>query len=551
MRGNHAGLPFSRFADALTRRARHWWRRFTVGTRPPAAESAFRRLLRCATDDGVAPTCGRSAVCPGLTAATIATLWSLGAPEQALRWGRRLVAWQKPDGSLPDAGLLHSSLFNTAQAVRAWAFLLDRELLAEAEPALRRACSYLKSRIGEDGAMRTPAGGGSFDRWAPATVHLAGLAVADAWGRQTASHGRGGAVRAGLGHCPVTVRSAVEFVLRREEMLPGGTPTHIAAHGIEALWELRDLDERCAAAARRSLEQLAARQRPDGSLRVDLEHHWTSSAGLAHLASLWHRVGLIEAGNRAMACLERHIRDDGSWPGSWGRGAAYFPHGISVWTAKYYLDAALEQVTAAFTGDDPSLLSAPQSGDGRVTCVDEWARGLESDAEVVDVGCGGGRYLSLLARRFPGMRLSGVDASAEMLRHVPSNISTVVGGVLNLPLPSASRDGAVSIETLEHCLVPERAIDELCRVVRPGGRVLVIDKCKRFRALSHAEPWERWFMPQEVSGWLANHCDDVRCRELPAGPHQQTPGLFLAWEGTRRADSIAATAKIAQQRRAA
>jgi malonyl-CoA O-methyltransferase len=545
MRGSQAGPRLVRFADALSRRARHWWRRWTVGDRPPAAESAWRRLLHCATDDGLTPTCGRSAVCPGLTAATVATVWSLGAPEQALRWGRRLMAWQKADGSLPDAGLLHSSLFNTAQAIKAWAFLLDREQLTEAEPALRRACSYLKSRIGEDGAIRLPSGGGSFDRWAPATVHLSGLAVADAWGRPAPSGTRGGST-----HCPVTIRSAVDHVLRREEMLPGGTPTHVAAHGIEALAELRDFDVRCGAAARRALEQLAARQRPDGSLRVDLEHHWTSSVGLAHLAALWFRTGLVEAGNRAMACLERHLRDDGSWPGSWGRGAAYFPHGTSVWTAKYYLDAALEQVSATFAADDPTLLSEPSAGDGRVACVDEWAAQLTGDAEVVDVGCGGGRYLAHLARRFPELQLSGVDASAEMLRHVPRGLPTTVAGLLNLPLPSASRDGAVCIEALEHGLVPERAVDELCRIVRPGGRVLIIDKCEQFRALSQTRPWERWFTPEEVTGWLAKHCDDVRCRELPEGPHQQTPGLFLAWEGTRRATS-AAQRSSNEQRRAA
>jgi len=546
MRGTfQAGPRFARFADAVARRARHWWRRWTVGAQRPAAESAWRRLLKCANDDGLTPTCGRSAVCPGLTAATVSTAWSLGAPEQALRWARRLLAWQKADGSLPDAGLLHSSLFNTAQAVKAWAFLLDQECLSEAEPALRRACSYLKSRIGEDGAMRLPSGGGSFDRWAPATIHLAGLVVVDAWGRHTSVGVRG------TPHANGTIRSAVDYVLRREEMLPGGTPTHVTAHGIEALLDLAEIDERCGMAARRALEQLAARQRADGSLRVDLEHHWTSSVGLAHLAALWFRIGLVEPANRTMACLERHLRDDGSWPGSWGRGAAYFPHGTSVWTAKYYLDAARNQVSATFAADDPTLLCEPEDGDQRVACVDEWVARLADDAEVVDVGCGGGRYLAHLAGQFPRLQLSGIDASAEMLRHVPRGVPTTVAGLLNLPLPSASRDGAVCIEALEHGLVPERAVDELCRIVRPGGRVLIIDKCEQFRALSHAQPWERWFTPEEVTGWLAKHCDEVRCRPLADGPQQETPGLFLAWEGVRRATSAAVPATSNSQRRAA
>ena len=122
---------------------------------------------------------------------------------------------------------------------------------------------------------------------------------------------------------------------------------------------------------------------------------------------------------------------------------------------------------------------------------------------------------------------------------------------LRLPLGDARYDAAICIEALEHALTPERAVAELCRIVRPGGRVLIIDKAARHLSLSLHEPWERWFTPESVSGWLAKHCDEVTCTELSAGPQQRTPGLFLCWQGVRRAAIVSAAEPIPPQRRAA
>lgn len=309
----------TRAADGLHRRARYWWRLATQGSPPPAAEAAWQRLLACVGDEGLAPTCGNSAICPGLTAAVIPTLWQFGATDFAVRYARRLIAWQKRDGSLPDAGLLHSSLFNTAQAVRGWSLLLDRGMLPEAEPALRRGCGYLVSRIGDDGVVRLPESGGSFDRWGPLPIHLSGLAIAAEYAR-----------RDGIAGWRVHIARAVERILRTTDFTIMDSPTHTAAHALESLIDLCDFEPRCIAAAIRGLETAASCQRSDGSVPVDAAHRWTSSGGLAHLAALWFRAGMYETGQKAIECLTSHQSADGGWPGSWGRSAAYFPKTAAV-----------------------------------------------------------------------------------------------------------------------------------------------------------------------------------------------------------------------------
>lgn len=533
----HAALQLARIRSAVERRVRFGWRTLTVGRRPPLVESALDWLRAAATGDGLAPTRGGAVACPGLTAAAIPTLWSLGETELAIRWGARLARLQNSDGSLPDAGLLHPSLFNTAQAAEAFALLDDVAALPEARRGRRKACDFLASRIGPDGAIRIPAAGGSFERWAPAAVGLSGLqTVVDSAEPRHADAQRRAVIR------------AVDHVLRTTDAAHPAASLHVMMHGIAALLKLEPLDERAGAVARRFLENAAARQMHDGAVAADLEHRWVSSAGLAHLAALWFRTGHKAAGDRAIKCLAARQNDDGAWTGSWGKGAAYFPRSPSAWTVKYALDAALAQVEAAFTTAPRDLLEPPAQDDARLRAVVDLVAQLPADAELADVGCGGGRCLAQLAARFPQLRLTGVDPSPSLLQHLPEQAEPVVGSILRLPLDEARCDAAICIEALEHALVPERAVAELCRIVRPGGRVLVIDKAKRHQDLSLCESWEQWFTPEGVSGWLARHCDDVTCSELPAGPQQRTPGLFLCWQGTRRA---AAVSTAEPQRRAA
>jgi malonyl-CoA O-methyltransferase len=254
---------------------------------------------------------------------------------------------------------------------------------------------------------------------------------------------------------------------------------------------------------------------------------------------LWYRVGLKEPADRALACLRSRQSSDGAWTGSWGRGAAYFPFSPSAWTVKHALDASTAEVRAAFDADPPDLAEPLDDEDGRLHAVVELVSQLPADAELIDVGCGGGRYLTRLVEMFPYLRTTGVDPSAAALRRLPSSSTAVVGNALRLPLADASCDAVICIEALEHALRPERAVAEICRVVRPGGRVLIIDKDRRFQALSICAPWERWFDRASVAARLAQHCDGVECIALPPGPHQRTNGLFLSWRGVRRRESAA------------
>ena len=111
---------------------------------------------------------------------------------------------------------------------------------------------------------------------------------------------------------------------------------------------------------------------------------------------------------------------------------------------------------------------------------------ISSADRVLDLGCGFGRHAVEAARR--GGNVIAVDRSAEELQQVNAlfaamraqgeiPVSTITRAVradlLALPFPDDYFDVIMASEVLEHIPDDERAMAEIARVVRPGGRVAV------------------------------------------------------------------------------
>ena len=94
----------------------------------------------------------------------------------------------------------------------------------------------------------------------------------------------------------------------------------------------------------------------------------------------------------------------------------------------------------------------------------------------LDAACGTGRYSQYLAER--GHRVIGVDRSVAMLAKAREKLPQCAfreGDLEALPLEAASVDTVVCALALVHLPEVGRAIAELARVVRPGGRVIISD----------------------------------------------------------------------------
>ncbi|MDR3702387.1 MAG: class I SAM-dependent methyltransferase [Candidatus Sulfopaludibacter sp.] len=148
---------------------------------------------------------------------------------------------------------------------------------------------------------------------------------------------------------------------------------------------------------------------------------------------------------------------------------------------------------------------------------------------ILDVGCGKGRFARVFQQRQPEAELWGLDISEEMLRFVPPGIHTRAGTMTELPFEDGWFDGAYATESLEHAVEIEKAVAEMCRVVKPGGRIVIIDKnAEKWGALATPE-WEKWFTRKELERLLRRHCRTVESRFISYWEDVAPDGLFLAW----------------------
>jgi malonyl-CoA O-methyltransferase len=148
---------------------------------------------------------------------------------------------------------------------------------------------------------------------------------------------------------------------------------------------------------------------------------------------------------------------------------------------------------------------------------------------LLDVGCGKGRFARVLAERYPQTSIVGFDLAEAMLRHVPAAVSACAGSMTALPFPTDVFDCVYATESLEHAVQIDAAVAEMCRVVRPGGRVVIIDKNVQQWGRLKTPEWEKWFSRKELEKLLTRHCAKVSSRPISYWEDVAPDGLFLAW----------------------
>lgn len=119
----------------------------------------------------------------------------------------------------------------------------------------------------------------------------------------------------------------------------------------------------------------------------------------------------------------------------------------------------------------------------------------QAGEHILDVGCGTGFALARLVEMGAALHLSGVDANPEMLTHararLPATINLTQGDARQIPFPAAHFDAVITTSALHYLDEPAGAIDEMTRVLKPGGRLIVTDWCRDFFAMFLCEHWLR------------------------------------------------------------
>jgi ubiquinone/menaquinone biosynthesis C-methylase UbiE len=110
--------------------------------------------------------------------------------------------------------------------------------------------------------------------------------------------------------------------------------------------------------------------------------------------------------------------------------------------------------------------------------LERWLAPFDGEERVVDVGCGTGAFAHAIAPLVG--QVVGVDAEERFLaaarEDAPAGCTFVLGDATALPFDYGSFDLAGCLRVLHHVPRPELVVAELARVVRPGGRILVVDQ---------------------------------------------------------------------------
>ena len=154
---------------------------------------------------------------------------------------------------------------------------------------------------------------------------------------------------------------------------------------------------------------------------------------------------------------------------------------------------------------------------------------------VGDLGCGTGLVTSALAPFVS--RVIAVDGSAAMLQaakkrlHGLDNIELRRGDLEDLPIDDGRLDAATVMLVLHHVPEPAKALSEVARVLKPGGRALIVDMQPHDRESYRQQMGHVWlgFSEEHVQSLMRDAgFQEVRVVALPPDAKSKGPALFVA-----------------------
>jgi SAM-dependent methyltransferase len=119
--------------------------------------------------------------------------------------------------------------------------------------------------------------------------------------------------------------------------------------------------------------------------------------------------------------------------------------------------------------------------------------GLTPADSVLDLGCGAGWLLRLLAEQVTEGRVVGLDVSDEMVRHARRNcaaypqVMAAPGSVDEIPWEDAFFTKVISVESAYYWPSPAAGLREIFRVLRPGGSAWIL--INYYRDNPHCHQW--------------------------------------------------------------
>lgn len=483
-----------------------------------AAEKAIAWIVSHETaEHGIAYGSTRTEPYPEVTGYIVPTLLQYGHCELAERCIEWLITIQQDDGGFCGARGSRKYVFDTAQILRGLNAAYRNDIRKEqVKYALQKACAYLYSRMQEEGR------GGYIPEYRPEenipeTILLYTLAPF----REAAGHLQCHEYEQAIQNC-------MEYYLNHPRFCDVKDLTHFVAYQTEAMIELSRTE--CIKSVLNYYGNIFHEQ---GMIPAHEGDEWACMPGAAQFAKCWYLLDDAETAEQVIEWLENYQTETGGFLGSVGIGATYFPAEELSWAVKYYLDANWLRIKWHFNDAAQERIEefpeTVEKGDPRYqTLISRMPKGKK---KVLEVGCGKGRFLRRLKEDYPEYELAGLDLSEEMLECLPEGVGAVWGVMEKLPVESESQDVIFCIEALEHSVSKEKAIAEMSRALKKGGRLLIIDKNMKYWGMVQCPAWEKWLENAETLKNMNKYL--VKVESFPIPRKGLPDDYMMLWYGEK------------------
>ena len=169
--------------------------------------------------------------------------------------------------------------------------------------------------------------------------------------------------------------------------------------------------------------------------------------------------------------------------------------------------------------------------------------GVQAGKIAADIGAGTGFITEGLIQK--GLRVIAVDQSDTMLEEMKKRfpgvggIEYLLGESENLPIPDGCVDYAFANMYLHHVESPLKSIEEMLRILKPGGKLVITDMDKHefeFLKKEHHDRWmgfnredvERWFKEAGARNVVVDCAEETCCAQSNTGNEEARVSVFVA-----------------------
>lgn len=208
---------------------------------------------------------------------------------------------------------------------------------------------------------------------------------------------------------------------------------------------------------------------------------------------------------------------DGAVPGEWTFRKCTNKECGLVWLDPRPLESELWKAYTAYhthtrdpTDKAEKLVLSLVNRVARIALIPLWvASGLWREADCIrhmmlnempagkllDVGCGGGRFMNRMRRR--GWDVEGIDFDEKATRKIARRygMKTYTGDLVACSLPGSSYDAITMSHTIEHLFDPEKTLGECLRILKPGGKLIIVTPTG---AALFGASWRGWEPPRHL-----------------------------------------------------